>query len=172
MNTKNPLEVWLRGPVPEIIFYLQPVVHALMQAREEVNEMTQDFTNDLLWEKPGRVASAGFHLQHLTGVLDRLFTYARGEALNDEQLQKLAAEGNPESSEQTVQSLVQSFNQQVECAIQQLQKTIDSDLSETRFVGRSKIPSTVLGLLFHAAEHTQRHVGQLFVTINVLRNLP
>jgi hypothetical protein len=27
----------------------------------------------------------------------------------------------------------------------------------------------VLGLLFHAAEHTQRHVGQLLVTARVVR---
>jgi uncharacterized damage-inducible protein DinB len=36
-------------------------------------------------------------------------------------------------------------------------------------VGRAKLPSTVLGLLFHAAEHTQRHVGQLLVTAKVVR---
>ena len=35
-------------------------------------------------------------------------------------------------------------------------------------VGRRKLPSTVLGLLFHAAEHTQRHTGQLLVTVRVL----
>jgi uncharacterized damage-inducible protein DinB len=38
-----------------------------------------------------------------------------------------------------------------------------------RFVGRAKLPSTVLGLLVHAAEHTMRHTGQLLVTVQVLR---
>ena len=32
-----------------------------------------------------------------------------------------------------------------------------------------KLPSTKLGLIVHAAEHTQRHVGQLLVTVRVLR---
>ena len=38
----------------------------------------------------------------------------------------------------------------------------------TDFVGRAQLPSTVLGLFVHAAEHTQRHVGQLLVTVRVL----
>jgi hypothetical protein len=36
-------------------------------------------------------------------------------------------------------------------------------------VGRAKLPATTLGLLFHAAEHTQRHVGQLMTTLKVVR---
>ena len=40
-----------------------------------------------------------------------------------------------------------------------------------REVGRAKLPSTVLGLLMHAAEHTMRHTGQLLVTIAVLKNI-
>ena len=33
-------------------------------------------------------------------------------------------------------------------------------LRETRYVGRKRLPVTVIGLLTHIAEHTQRHVGQ------------
>ena len=33
-----------------------------------------------------------------------------------------------------------------------------------------RLPPTVIGLLFHAAEHTMRHVGQLLVTVAVIRN--
>lgn len=40
-------------------------------------------------------------------------------------------------------------------------------LTEPRAVGRKQLPSTVMGLLFHAAEHVQRHVGQLLVTVRV-----
>jgi hypothetical protein len=29
------------------------------------------------------------------------------------------------------------------------------------------LPSTVLGLLVHSAEHVQRHAGQLLVTVRV-----
>jgi len=41
---------------------------------------------------------------------------------------------------------------------------------EARGIGRKRIPTNVLGLLFHAAEHTQRHTGQLYVTVKMLKN--
>jgi len=87
------MEYWLSGPVENIPSLLQPVAHALLQAREEVRESVKDFPQSLLWHRPGGAASVGFHLQHLTGVLDRLFTYARGEHLNHQQLEYLKAEG-------------------------------------------------------------------------------
>ena len=74
-KNNNHLEVWLRGPVANIPAALQPVAHALLQAREEVNAIMQDFPEELLWEKPWPVATVGFHLQHLAGVLDRLFSH-------------------------------------------------------------------------------------------------
>ena len=80
-------EVWLRGPVNNIPGLLQPIAHALLQAREEVNALMEDFPEILLWEKPAGVASPGFHLQHMKGVIDRLLTYAKGEMLNADQLQ-------------------------------------------------------------------------------------
>lgn len=51
----------------------------------------------------------------------------------------------------------------------QLRSTPEASLTEVRGVGRAQLPSTVLGLLFHAAEHTQRHVGQLLVTARVVQ---
>jgi uncharacterized damage-inducible protein DinB len=164
----NP-EVWLRGPLPDMPALLQPVAHALLQAREEVNDLLQDFPGHLLWERPAGVASPGFHLQHLTGVLDRLFTYARGQALTPEQLQALAGEGKPAGSAPAAGELVQAFNRQVDRALDQLRATDISQLTQVRTVGRSRLPSTLLGLYVHAAEHTTRHLGQLLVTVRVLQ---
>lgn len=164
-------EVWLRGPVENIPSLLQPVAHALLQAREEVNELMKDFPDELLWIKPAGAASAGFHLQHLTGVLDRLFTYANGNALSNEQLGVLKAEGNPEQTNATASELVQKFIEQVNTALKRLQQTNEQKLTEYRGVGRAQLPSTVMGLLFHAAEHTMRHLGQLVVTVRVVKNL-
>ena len=164
----KPLEVWLRGPLPDVPPLLQPIAHALLQAQEELHEYLNDFPDSLLWQRPADVASVAFHLQHLTGVLDRIFTYARGESLSETQMQALKAEGI-ENSEITVQQLIEAFNQQVEKAINQLKSTDEASLTEVRGVGRAKIPSTVIGLLFHAAEHTTRHLGQLLVTSNVVR---
>ena len=162
-------EVWLRGALPDIPPLLQPVAHALLQAREEVNALMSDFPDVLLWNRPAGVASVGFHLQHLTGVLDRLFTYARGKSLTTDQLARLSEEGHPKGNTLTVDVLVNRFNRQIDTALNQLRTTDESTLTEPRGVGRAQLPSTVLGLLFHAAEHTQRHVGQLLVTARVLR---
>lgn len=163
------LEVWQRGPIKDIPDLLQPVVHALLQAREELNKLMKDFPNDLLWEKPAGVASPAFHLQHLSGVLDRVFTYARNEKLTPEQLTQLQQEDQTFIENLTVPKLINRFDLQVNNALMQLKNTDEHSLTEARGVGRKLIPSTVIGLLMHAAEHTMRHLGQLIVTIRVIK---
>lgn len=163
MNTPQP-EYWLRGPIKGIAAFLQPVAHALLQARDEIGAVINDIPDDKLWMKPKDSASAGFHLQHITGVLDRLFTYAKGKQLSDEQLKYLAMEGQVDSTI-TAADLFDKFSKQVDIAIEQLRCTYSYTLTDTRGVGRKQFPSTVMGLLFHAAEHTMRHTGQLLVTI-------
>ena len=162
-------EVWLRGPLPDMPALLQPAAHALLQAQEELHTYLHDFPDTLLWERPAGVASVGFHLQHLTGVLDRLLTYARGQALTSEQLAYLAAEGK-NASNTSSHLLLQAFDNQINKTLERLRSTSETTLTDPRGVGRAQLPSTVLGLLFHAAEHTQRHVGQLLVTVRVLKN--
>ncbi|MES2277449.1 MAG: DinB family protein [Bacteroidota bacterium] len=166
MSKITPPEVWLRGPLPGIPALLQPVAHALLQAREEIGAILIDFPEDKLWDKLADLASVGFHLQHLTGVLDRLFTYASGGILDADQLNYLATEG--ENHETDLAALINAFNIQVDKAIAQLNETYEQTLTEVRGVGRAQIPSTVIGLLVHAAEHTMRHTGQLLVTVRVL----
>jgi uncharacterized damage-inducible protein DinB len=161
-------EVWLRGPVEGVPAGVQPVAHALLQAGEEVRELLDGFPADLLWRRPAGVGSVGFHLRHLSGVVDRLFTYARGNALSERQVATLRVE--PDAAPDTsLSELLAIFESTVERAIDQLRSTGDAELDEPRAVGRARLPSTVRGLLFHAAEHTQRHVGQLLVTARVLR---
>ncbi|UOE52272.1 DinB family protein [Mucilaginibacter sp. SMC90] len=166
-DTKLP-EVWLRGPLADVPALVQPVAHALLQSREELNELMTGFPETLLWEKLAGMASPGFHLQHLTGVLDRLFTYAKGALLSDEQLAYLAAEGKQDEGE-SVGSLVKAFNQKIDAVLQQLKTTDESTLTEWKGVGRAQLPSTVIGLYTHSAEHTMRHLGQLLVTVKVLK---
>lgn len=160
----------MRGPLPDVSPLLQPVAHALLQAREEITELMTGFPDELIWARPhgrgGDVASVGFHLQHLTGVLDRTFTYARAEALTTAQLNALSVEGIPAAVPAAL--LVEQFSQQVDRAMQQLKSTDEITLTDWRGVGRQQLPSTVLGLLVHAAEHTMRHVGQLSVTARLL----
>ena len=168
MKTKDSLEAWQRGPVKGVPGLLQPVAHALLQSAEDVEKFCATLPDDLLWQKPGGVASIAFHLLHLRGVVDRLFTYARGESLTPDQIAALAAEKEISAGAKAV-DLIREFDSQVERAIDQLQQTAESSLLEPRALGRKKIPTTVLGLLFHAAEHCQRHAGQLLVTARVLQ---
>lgn len=164
------LEVWQRGSLPEIIPLLQPVAHALLQAREEIADYMHKFPVGLLWVRPAGMASVGFHLQHLSGVLDRVFTYARPASLSEFQFQQLAEEGMDSAAGYTVESLVNRFNMQVDVALEQIKITDEATLVDFRGIGRAGLPSTVIGLLFHAAEHTMRHVGQLMVTAAVVKN--
>ena len=163
-------EFWMRGPVENIPALLQPVAHALLQARAEINEMMFDFPESLLWEKPAGVASPAFHLQHIPGVLDRLFSYAKSEQLNAQQLKELSEEGknNPDIN---LSSLLGRLNNQVDIFLTQLSAVDPKSVTEFRGVGRRQLPSTVMGLLFHAAEHTMRHTGQLLVTVKILKRV-
>ncbi|MEZ2337914.1 DinB family protein [Mucilaginibacter sp. RCC_168] len=169
MTAKNKTEVWLRGPLDDVPALLQPVAQALLQAREELHELMAGFADQLLWQKVAGMASPGFHLQHLTGVLNRLFTYARGEALTAEQLDYLSSEGKV-AENTTTADMVKLFDKEVDKAIAQLKTTDEKTLKQERGVGRAQLPSTVIGLYVHAAEHTMRHLGQLLVTVKVLKN--
>jgi len=164
------LEVWQRGPIADVPSLLQPVAHALLQAREELAALLKDFPDNLLWERPAGVASPAFHLQHLSGVLDRVFTYARGEALIPQQLEQLHAEDIAHQTGIDTRGLLTRFNQQVDKALAQLKNTAETTLTNFRGVGRKQLPSTVIGLLVHGAEHTMRHVGQLMVTVKMLQH--
>lgn len=175
MTTSAPVpsrpEVWLRGPLPDVPAVLQPVAHALLQASEEVSALLLDFPDEVLWERPFGLASVGFHLQHLSGVIDRLTTYARGAMLTEAQLHALRMEGAPGAEARTAAQLVATFIARVEHSVAWLAAIDPATVHDARFVGRGKLPSTVLGLLVHAAEHTMRHVGQLIVTVRAVRTL-
>lgn len=161
-------EVWLRGPVSGIPPLLQPVAHALLQCREEITASVAGLTSSDLFARPGGIASIGFHVRHAGGSLDRLFTYARGEQLSADQMTFLRAEGDVHDDPHAAAALVREFDATVERALSQLRGTSEDGLLEPRFVGRARLPSTVLGLLFHAAEHTQRHAGQIATTARLL----
>jgi uncharacterized damage-inducible protein DinB len=163
----NLPEVWLRGPVEGVPALLQPVAHALLQAQEEIHETLAGLTPDQLWKRPGGVASAAFHVQHIAGVLQRLFTYSKGEALTAEQLKYLSSEGI-EDARISKELLLNALDEQISKSVDYL-KTVDPQtLTQSRTVGRKQLPSTVMGLLFHSAEHTMRHTGQLIVTVRAL----
>jgi uncharacterized damage-inducible protein DinB len=164
----SKLEVWQRGPVEGVPDLLQPVAHALLQSQEDAKKYTDNFPEELLWEKPFGVASVGFHLNHLSGVVSRLFTYADNKKITAEQLKFLKTEENPDNLPLKLADLIVVLEETVQVAVDYLKQTSTDDLTEFRGLGREQLPTTKLGLLFHAAEHSQRHIGQLLVTARIL----
>ena len=161
-------EWWQRGPVEGVPDVLQPVAHILLQVRESAGEMVEGLTEEQWNRRPAGVASAAFHVRHMAGVIDRLFTYARGQVLTAEQRAAIPLEGSPLAAAD-VPGVLDALSRQVEAAVAEL-KTIDvATLGEFRGIGRAQLPSTVIGCLVHGAEHAMRHVGQLSVTARVVR---
>lgn len=161
-------EAWLSGPVAGVDAYLMPAVHGLMQAKHEIETAVALLDDARLWRKPGVAAPPGYHLDHLAGSIDRLLTYARGEMLSGEQLAALAAEGKPGEPPRPMRELAGQAEAAIERALSVIRNTSRDTLLEPRVVGRRQLPTNVLGLLFHIAEHTQRHTGQLISTARAL----
>lgn len=169
--TPDRPEPWLRGPLPGIPSLLQPAAHAFVMAREDVDNAVAGLGAMQLWAQPGGIPSIGFHLVHLAGSTDRLLTYARGEALSDAQRAGLARERTIAGERPPLAMLLTAWRDTVASALTQLAATPGSALSAPRAVGRAQLPSTVLGLLFHAAEHASRHTGQVVTTARLVRAL-
>jgi DinB superfamily len=166
----TPTEAWQRGPVPGFDPLLMPVVHALIQAREDLERLAAHVLPEHVWQRPGVAASIGFHVRHTGGALDRLLTYARGEGLSDAQRAFAQAEGDPGEPPATIDALVVEVSRTIDRALDQLRATPSPSLLDHRKVGRAGLPSNVLGLLFHAAEHSTRHVGQAITTARILNS--
>ncbi len=165
----NIPEVWLRGPMPGIQPYLQPAAHTLQQVREDIVAAIRDLTTDQLWQRPGGAAAIGFHLHHLPGSLERLLTYSRGESLSPEQMARLASERTVHEDRPGLDALVTRLTGEIERALDYLRTLPLEALLEHRDVGRKKLPSTTMGLIFHAAEHSSRHAGQIVTLARVVR---
>lgn len=160
--------IWLSGPVYGIPPLLVPVAHSLLQAREDAARAVAGVQQDLLWKKPNNAAPAGFHLFHAAHALDRLMTYARGESLQEAQQRAIALERSPDLDVDP-DFLIELLDLTIERALLQLRCTSESALLKGRMVGSARLPSNVLGLLYHASEHTTRHVGQLITTLKVVQ---
>jgi uncharacterized damage-inducible protein DinB len=160
-------EPWLRGAIPGMPAMIMPAAHALMQAAEDIPRAVEGLTTAQLWELPGGAAAVGFHLRHLAGSIDRLLTYARGEMLTDAQMTQLEAE--IEDDGRSADDLAHEALAAIARGIDAMRETPPGIYLETRGVGRRRLPTTVLGLLVHIAEHTQRHVGAIIATAKVVR---
>jgi hypothetical protein len=161
-------EWWQRGPIDGVPAALQPVAHILLQVGESVDELAANLTEAEWNARPAGVASSAFHVRHMTGVIDRLFTYARDETLSEDQFAAMRAEGAPLAAAD-VPKVIAALHARIDAALAQLRATNPDTIGEFRAVGRAKLPSTVIGCLVHGAEHAMRHVGQLSVTTRIVQ---
>jgi DinB superfamily len=152
-------EAWLAGPVEGVDPLLMPAAHSFLQVRQETTHLLDGLAIELLWTAPGASASIGFHAIHLAGATDRLLTYARGEALSDSQAEVVRGETTVTGLDTT--EVLGRVVSAMDAAVAQVRGTPRETLTAVRFVGRRRLASTVLGLIFHAAEHATRHVGQI-----------
>jgi uncharacterized damage-inducible protein DinB len=151
-------EPWMRGPIAGVHPLLAPVLCSFQMAREDLEKHTAGLPVERIWATPHGLASVGFHLRHIAGSTSRLMTYLQGRELAAAQWEALAAEDSPGklSREQLLAALDEAFRD-AEMVIRAMDP---ATLAEARTVGRKRLPTTVIGLLTHIAEHTQRHVGQ------------
>jgi uncharacterized damage-inducible protein DinB len=167
-DAKPSTEAWQRGPVPGIDPLLMPVAHALIQVQEDLRALAARVGDEHVWTRPGGAASIAFHIRHIAGATERLLTYARGEALSEAQRAAMQAEGVEAPNRPPLQELVSVTIAALDRALAQVRATTRESLLTERAVGRLRLPSTTLGLLFHAAEHATRHAGQAITTALVV----
>jgi len=148
----------MRGPIAGVDPLVAPILYTFQQAREDLAKHTEGLTPGQLWASPHGFGSVGFHVRHIAGSTGRLMTYVQGGQLTPEQLRELEDEKRPLGAgrDELLAILGRAF-----ADAEAVARRIDpATLAEPRAVGRRKLPSTVIGLLTHIAEHTQRHVGQ------------
>jgi hypothetical protein len=169
-----PPDVWLRGPLPGFDPVVLPAAHALLQSEEDLERAVADLPPGALWARPGGAASLGFHLAHIAGSIDRLLAFAANRAPSEVERAALAAERRYAADDlgeapPTAEALLGDARRAIHRALDVLRATPASALAEPREIGRARLPSSVWGILFHVAEHTQRHAGQVITTAKVVR---
>jgi uncharacterized damage-inducible protein DinB len=143
-----------------------PVFHSFAQVREDLARYTEGLSTEDVWRRTGSLPSLGFHLRHIAHSVDRLVTYLCGEQLSEAQIATLKQEGEPGAS---LEELLADVDAQLSAAEARLRTVAKDSMEEPRYIGKKRLPSTVLGLLVHVAEHTQRHLGQAITTAKLAR---
>lgn len=161
----------MRGPLEGVHPLVAPTLHAFAQAREDLARWTEGLTDAQIWLRPLGLAPVGFQLRHIAGSVNRLTTYLRGEQLTAQQLETLRDETGLDNVSQGSgrSALLDEINSAFDHSEQVIRALDPAILEQPRAVGRRQLPTTVIGLVVHLAEHTQRHVGELIVTSKLAR---
>ncbi len=162
----NVSEPWLRGTLTELPVVQRAVLHSLEMAEEDLTRWCAPLSEQEIHARPFQLPSVAFQLRHIARSLDRFCCYAQGIPLNAEQLAALAAEMEPVGSNA---SIFEEFKASLALTRERLNVIIRQPLETPVAIGRKRLPTTLAGLLVHAAEHTQRHVGQAITTAKVIQ---
>jgi DinB superfamily len=160
-------EAWLRGPLPGVHPLVMPVFFTFAQVLEDLAKHTQGLSREQVWQSTNGTALLGFHIQHIAGSVDRLTTYLAGGQLSETQMQFMREEGK---GDMKVEELLRVLAAALRNSEERLRQIDPATLYEHRGVGRKALPTTVIGLIVHLAEHTQRHLGQAITTVKMLRH--
>lgn len=166
MNMDSLPEPWMRGPMKGVSPFVAPVLYSFQQAREDLAEHTEGLTPGELWLRPFGFGPVGFHIRHAGGSVERLTAYLEGKQLAPEQLAAQQQEMAPGANREELLAELEAALARAERVILRVDA---SQLTATRTVGRKRLPTTVIGLLIHIAEHTQRHVGQAIAAAKLAR---
>lgn len=158
----------MRGPLEDLAPLVHPVFFSFQQVREDLELHTQGLTTEQVWRSPGaRLPPLGFHLRHIAGSVERLTAYLMERPLTPEQFAFLQTESVPGAS---LEDLLQQLHDSLAACENELRTLDPRQQNDPRYIGRKRLPTTVLGLLVHIAEHTQRHLGQAITTAKLVRD--
>ncbi|MCW5978724.1 MAG: DUF664 domain-containing protein [Bryobacteraceae bacterium] len=161
-------EPWLRGSLEGVDAMIAPALFSFQQAREDLAQWTEGLSAEQIWARPHGLAPLGFQLKHIAGSVERLTTYLEGRQLDAAQIAALKEEMTDGAGRDELLAGIERAFARSERVFRALR---GEDLKQPRAIGRKQLPTTVIGLLVHIAEHTQRHVGQAIVTAKVARDL-
>jgi hypothetical protein len=168
---KEQVEPWLRGTLMEADPLARGVLHALELAAEDVAKWCGGLSEEEMEARPYGVAPVGFHMRHIARSLDRLLSYAEGQALTQAQMAKLKTEMDGGGDSTSREATMLEFAEGLGLAVERVRRFDPAHYGQARSVGRKKLPTTLGGLLVHCAEHTSRHVGQAVTTAKVVAAL-
>ena len=158
-------EPWLQGTLTDLPVLQRAVLHSLQMAQEDTAKWCGGLDDREIHARPFGLPSVAFQLRHIARSLDRFCCYAEGVPLNPQQLAALASEmGNSGTRD----SIFSELEASLETTRRRLDVIVRQPLDTPIAIGRKHLPTTVAGLLVHAAEHTQRHVGQAITTTKVI----
>jgi uncharacterized damage-inducible protein DinB len=158
-------EPWLQGTLTDLPVLQRAVLHSLQMAQEDTAKWCGGLDEREIHARPFGLPSVAFQLRHIARSLERFCCYAEGVPLNEQQLVALA---NEMDTNGTWDSIFSELEASLETTRRRLAVIVRQPLDTPIAIGRKHLPTTVAGLLVHAAEHTQRHVGQAITTTKVI----